>query len=237
MLFWSSQTLEARLKELVDPPNEDLVDCNAVTLRVGREVYITPGFEQPNPNSHTKQLLSEGAPFAIPPGQFAFLLTEEVVTVPPEAMGFISMKATYKLKGLVNVSGFHVDPGWSGPLIFAVFNAGPASVHLEQGLPLFLLWIADLDARSDKYRLKGGPDGIPPLTINNITGVVDSVYALEKRLREDLKKLDDKDTELSNRLHAMDKVHNRILIGFGIAGAILVAATGVAIRGIFAPFF
>jgi dCTP deaminase len=87
MPFWSSQTLEARLKELVDPPNEDLVDCNAVTLRVGREVYITPGFEQPNPNSHTKQLLSEGAPFAIPPGQFAFLLTEEVVTVPPEAMG------------------------------------------------------------------------------------------------------------------------------------------------------
>jgi dCTP deaminase len=237
MPFWSSQTLEARLKELVDPPNEDLVDCNAVTLRVGREVYITPGFEQPNPNSHTKQLLSEGAPFAIPPGQFAFLLTEEVVTVPPEAMGFISMKATYKLKGLVNVSGFHVDPGWSGPLIFAVFNAGPASVHLEQGLPLFLLWIADLDARSDKYRLKAGPEGIPPLTINNITGVVDSVYALEKRLREDLKTLDDKDTELSNRLHAMDKVHNRILIGFGIAGAILVAATGVAIRGIFAPFF
>jgi dCTP deaminase len=237
MPFWSSQTLEARLKELVDPPNEDLVDCNAVTLRVGREIYITPGFEQPNPNSHTKQLLSAGAPFAIPPGQFAFLLTEEVVTIPPEAMGFISMKATYKLKGLVNVSGFHVDPGWSGPLIFAVFNAGPASVHLEQGLPLFLLWIADLDARSDKYRLKGGPAGIPPLTINNITGVVDSVYALEKRLREDLKKLDDKDTELSNRLHAMDKVHNRILIGFGIAGTILVAATGVAIRGIFAPFF
>ncbi len=109
MAFWSSQTLEGRLDQLVDSPNKDLVDCNAVTLRIGREIYITPGLEQPAPNSHTKQLLDANAPFAIPPGQFAFLLTEEVVTIPPEAMGFISIKATYKLRGLVNVSGFHVD--------------------------------------------------------------------------------------------------------------------------------
>jgi dCTP deaminase len=93
-------------------------------------------------------------------------------------MGFISIKATYKLKGLVNVSGFHVDPGWSGPLIFAVFNAGPAPVHLQRGLPLFLLWIADLDEPSEKRKTKHGPDGIPPTAINNITGVVDSIYAL-----------------------------------------------------------
>lgn len=77
MAFWSSQTLDSRLGELVNNPNKDLVDCNAVTLRVGREIYITPGLEQPAPNSHTKQLLEDGAPFAIPPGQFAFLLTEE----------------------------------------------------------------------------------------------------------------------------------------------------------------
>jgi dCTP deaminase len=170
MAFWSSQALEGRLDQLVDSPNKDLVDCNAVTLRVGREIYITPGLEQPAPNSHTKQLLDAAAPFAIPPGQFAFLLTEEVVTIPAEAMGFISIKATYKLKGLVNVSGFHVDPGWSGPLIFAVYNAGPAPVHLQRGLPLFLLWIADLDAVSEKRKTTPGPNGIPPAMISNITG-------------------------------------------------------------------
>jgi dCTP deaminase len=232
MAFWSSQTLEERLSQLVEKPNKDLVDCNAVTLRVGREIYITPGLEQPAPTSHTKQLLGKDAPFAIPPGQFAFILTEEVVTVPPDAMGFISIKATYKLNGLVNVSDFHVDPGWSGPLIFAVFNAGPAPVHLQQGLPLFLLWIADLDAASAKRKTKLGPNGIPPAMINNITGVVDSIYALDKRMREELKKLSDKDTELNNRLHAMDKVHSRVLLGLGIAGTILVAAIGVAMRAV-----
>lgn len=156
--------------------------------------------------------------------------------MPPKAMGFISMKATYKLKGLVNVSGFHVDPGWSGPLIFAVFNAGPAAVHLERGLALFLLWVADLDESSDKKKTKSGPDSIPPVMINNVTGVVDSIYALDKRVREDLKQLADKDTELSNRIHAVDKMQTRVLVGFGISGAILVAAIGVAMRAAIASF-
>jgi dCTP deaminase len=201
-----------------------------VTLRVGGEVYITPGLEQPNPSTHTKRLLDSKAAFAIPPGQFAFLLTEEVVTIPPEVMGFISIKATFKSKGLVNVSGFHVDPGWVGPLIFAVFNAGPAPVHLERGMPLFLLWIADLDETSEKRKTAPGPMGIPPKMINNITGLVDSIYGLEKRMRDELKKLADDDTELSNRMHAMDKVQTRVLLGLGMAGVILVAATGVAVK-------
>jgi dCTP deaminase len=230
MAFWSSQKLETNLAKLVDKPDRNLVDCNAVTLRVGREIYITPGLEQPAPNSHTKQLLDNSAPFTVPPGQFAFLLTEEVVTIPPEVMGFISIKATFKSKGLVNVSGFHVDPGWTGPLIFSVFNAGPAAVHLQRGMPLFLLWIADLDEASKKRKTTPGPAGIPPTMINNITGVVDSLYALENRTRDELKKLSDKDTELSNRMHAMDKTWHRVLLGFGIAGGILLIATGVLVR-------
>ena len=193
MAFWSSQRLEHELKGLVGHEDRDAVDCNAITMRVGGEIYITPGLEQAAPSSHTKQILAPNAPIAIPPGQFAFLLTEEVVTIPPEVMGFISIKATFKSKGLVNVSGFHVDPGWSGRLIFAVFNAGPATIHLQRGMQLFLLWIADLDEASEKRKAKPGHAGIPPAMINNITGVVDSVYALEKRMKDELKALRDKD--------------------------------------------
>jgi hypothetical protein len=40
-------------------------------------------------------------------------------------MAFISMRTAFKFKGLVNISGFHVDPGYKGKLIFAVFNASP----------------------------------------------------------------------------------------------------------------
>jgi dCTP deaminase len=235
--FWSSQKIEANLGRIIDKPDPDQVDCNAITLRIGGEIYITPGLEQAAPLSHTKRSLGPKAPFTVPPGQFAFLLTEEVVTIPPGQMAFISIKATYKLKGLINVSGFHVDPGWAGPLLFAVFNSGPAPVHLEQGLPIFLLWVADLDEESAKRKTKPGPTGIPPDKINNITGVVDSIYALDKRMREELHALAEKDTELRDRMHAMDKVQNRVLLGLGILGAVLVAATGVAARSALGSFF
>jgi dCTP deaminase len=46
---------------------------------------------------------------------------------------------------LVNVSGFHVDPGYHGQLTFAVFNAGPVPIHLKRGQPIFLIWYASLD--------------------------------------------------------------------------------------------
>jgi hypothetical protein len=98
---------------------------------VGREIFITPHIDEVY--TQTKRILDADEPFQIPPEQFAFILTEEKVTVPAEAMAFISMKATYKMQGLINVSGFHVDPGWDGPLIFAVFNAGPSPVHLQRG--------------------------------------------------------------------------------------------------------
>ena len=61
------------------------------------------------------------------PGQFAFLLTDEIVEVPDSAMALISIKAKIKWRGLINVSGFHVDPGFKGRLIFSVYNAGPGA--------------------------------------------------------------------------------------------------------------
>lgn len=168
---------------------------------------------------------------AIPPGQFAFLLTEEKISIPPELMGLISIKATYKLKGLVNVSGFHVDPGWNGPLVFTVFNAGPAPIHLERGLPLFLLWIAELDQSSEKKKLLPGADGIPPQVINNITGAVDSIYALEKRVRSEIEDVADKQEAFRTEVAEIKERQHKILVYFALAavlgGAIVGAVTKI----------
>src|SRR5579871_626257 len=59
----------------------------------------------------------------INPGQFALLLTAEKVRVPEDMIAFISIKAKIKLRGMINVSGFHVDPGWNDHLLFSVYNA------------------------------------------------------------------------------------------------------------------
>lgn len=235
MTFWSSQRLDANLASIVDKPDSVTVDCNAVTLSIGGEIYITPGLENTAPNLHTKKSLAADEAFTIPPGQFAFLLTREKITIPQDAMGFISFKARYKMKGLVNVSGFHVDPGFSGPLIFAVFNAGPAPVHLQQGWPLFLLWLADLDAPSVERKTIKAKDGIPPDVINSITGVVDSIYELEKRIEDNLKSLSEEDKSLNNRIHEMEKKQQRVLIWLGIAGVVIGMVVGGIVRNLILP--
>ena len=139
--------MTSRVAELVEPFDPArIVNCS-YELSMGSEVYITGS------DSRTKMNVSHGEQLSLPPGQFAQLLTEETVEVPNDALGLISIKSGLKSGGLVNVSGFHVDPGYQGRLIFSVYNAGPNHIVLSRGTPTFLLWYADLDApTSDLYK-------------------------------------------------------------------------------------
>jgi dCTP deaminase len=118
--------------------------------------------------------------------QFALLLTEEHVAVPSDAIGFISIKAGIKFRGLVNVSGFHVDPGFRGRLKFSVYNAGTNNVVLERGRPTFLLWYSDLgQATEDVYRgSHQGQKGLTGDDVGRLQGDVASPSALGQRLEE-----------------------------------------------------
>jgi len=100
------------------------------------------------------------------------------VTVPNTALAFISVRATRKFRGLANVSGFHVDPGYSGRLVFSVFNAGPGSVHLARGDDCFLIWYADLDRTTVLAKTVGGFEDIPTKLINPIAGEIQSLAGL-----------------------------------------------------------
>jgi dCTP deaminase len=182
MSFWSGEKLLEELPKLINPYRADAVDCASYRLSIGREIYVSPTDQTSNAKERTARKLTDGESFAIPSGQFAFLLTEENVTVPDDAIAFISMRAGTKFRGLVNVSGFHVDPGYNGKLLFAVFNAGPASVHMKQGDDCFLIWYSSLDRRSKKT--KGGTQlkSFPVDRINAISGELHSFEALSKRL-------------------------------------------------------
>lgn len=89
--------------------------------------------------------------FVVSPRQFVFILTKEKVRILKSAIGFISIRASIKFKGLVNVSGFQVNPGYNGNLVFAVLNAGPRHIILRESEEIFSLWIADLDAEVRGY--------------------------------------------------------------------------------------
>lgn len=184
MAFWRGETLEVKLKTLVEPFDPRAIDCAAYTLHIGSEVYVSPDQKLSHPKRQTKYRLAKGEGFIIPPGQFAFLVTDETIEIPNDAIGFISIKARLKLSGLVNISGFHVDPGYKGKLLFSVLNSGPKPLHLAQGQPLFLIWYADLDAPTE-YRKKGsGFSDLDPTLINSISGEILSLQSISDAFRE-----------------------------------------------------
>jgi dCTP deaminase len=184
MAFWSGEKLLEKLPDLIYPFHADQIDCASYALTIGHEVYISPTEDTTDAKAKTKQLLLDGQGFIIPPGQFGFLLTEESVTVPTDALAFISMKATIKFHGLVNVSGFHVDPGFMGQLTFAVFNAGPVPVHLQQGERCFLIWYATLDRNSKEVKKEAVRKGISSEHINSVSGGLQSLAGLSNRIKE-----------------------------------------------------
>jgi dCTP deaminase len=101
-----------------------------------------------------------GESFVVKPGQLAILITEEVIQMPENRIGFISVKASSKLEGLINVSGFHVDPGYWGRLKFSVYNAGSDDFVARIGEPLFMIWFSEFDRKvSDPYGPKAAHYG------------------------------------------------------------------------------
>src|SRR5690348_15634975 len=100
MSFWGGATLKDQIPRLniVDSENFDAkrIDCAAYTLRMGAEAYVTPDYQVGRLSSHTKIHLENRQHFIIPPGQFAFLLTEEFIKIPPHVLGFISLRTRYK---------------------------------------------------------------------------------------------------------------------------------------------
>ena len=124
----------------------------------------------------------------IPPAQFAILYTDERVHIPDDVIGFISIKFGEKSKGLVNISGFHVDPGYSGRLKFCVYNAGNKIIHLGYGMQYFSLWFADLDEKTeDPYPAKdrhAGQFRITPADREQMSEPCHSTYTLHNRIEK-----------------------------------------------------
>jgi dCTP deaminase len=228
LAFWSGDKLndEGRRNGIVEPFDseqlDDRIDCSALVLTLGEECFVTPHFGDTNPSRKQKLELGRletaggktkrlnGGEMIIPAGQFAFLLTEEFIKIPANTMGFISLKSKVKWKGLINVSGFHVDPGFHGRLVYSVYNAGPSNIHLARGMPLFLLWITDLDKESKIYQKNSPPQReIPSELVSEVDRPLHSLQSLSEKIET-----------LQRELTLL----YRVLAALGVIGALILAA-------------
>jgi dCTP deaminase len=199
--FWTTETMTQRLPQLITPYNDARVRNCSYELGLGSQVFVTG-------DDKAKRVIEPGTQIVIPPGQFANLLTEETVRVPNDAIGLISMKFTLKQPGLVNVSGFHVDPGYEGKLLFSVYNAGPQSVPITSGTPAFLLWYCSLDQVTANLYDKPARENVTDADVKHLVGAVSSPQELARRV---------------------EKLEDRLRIGAWVIGAVATAAISIGV--------
>lgn len=138
----TGQSLKLSLPDLFD---SNSVEQASYDLRLGEEFYIV--------GRRAPERLSEKQPYvSLPPGQFAVLTCYEILNLPKKIMAFITLRNRFKMQGLVNVSGFHVDPTFKGRLVFAVQNIGPNDIRLRYKDRTFTIFFADVDKNDTSTR-------------------------------------------------------------------------------------
>lgn len=210
MAFIGSTNLKKLLdgSGVIDPFSEENIKNGSYELSLGSQVFQT------GVKSRTVKNLSKKEKIYIDPGQFALLLTEEKVKIPKDKIAFISIKARAKFNGLVNVSGFHVDPGFEGQLLFSVYNAGPSTIVLSQGTPYFPIWFSELNETQEYNGTHGGQSEIPDEPVKALCqGELASP------------------SELSKRIDALGHLKTKIeWVVLAIFGAIITASVGLSVR-------
>lgn len=167
-MFLSTAELNTLLPNQISTFKKERINGVAYELSLGNQVYQTDA------KNEKKQILDKkNSQIVIKPGQFALLLTEETVTIPKNIIAFISIKFKEKIKGLVNVSGFHVDPGFSGKIIFSVYNAGAAPIVMDMGKPYFLIWFSQLTSDAKIY--DGKHQGQTEITAENVSALIGKI--------------------------------------------------------------
>ena len=172
-MFLGSTAIKENQKKIFtgDTFLEGCLGQSSYDLRLGAEAYIVG-------ESVPRNLDDDDPYLALAPGQFAILTCHEKIALPREIMGFITLRNRYKMQGLVNVSGFHVDPTFKEQLVFAVQNVGATDIRLKYMDRTFTIFFAYVDKNSD-----GGVKEASPrsgITLEDIAQLGGSTITLGK---------------------------------------------------------
>ena len=184
-------------------------------LRLGNEVYVS------NSTNKKKEILDDkNSQVVIEPGQFALLITKETIQMPKTRIGFITLRFSQKRKGLVNVSGFHVDPGFYGKIVFSVYNAGPATIHLDKGKEYFSIWLAELKTTSGEIKSQfQDQNSISDDYIDSLGGELASPNVLLKKTQDLHNRIEEVSQSIKEKQTHLDWKRN-LIIGLAIAIAL-----------------
>lgn len=112
-------------------------------------------------------VIPEGESFFLHPGELALASTLEVITLPPDLVGWLDGRSSLARLGLmVHVTAHRIDPGWHGQIVLEIFNSGKLPLALRPRMDICAINFETLSSpvelpynqRSDaKYRNQQGP--------------------------------------------------------------------------------
>ncbi len=198
-------------------------------LNLGDQAFIT-GRNKPI-------ILELGDYLTIRPGEFALLLTDESIKMPWNLMAFIAVRFTFKKMGLLNISGFHVDPGYVGKLIFSVYNAGPNDIIMQQGMPVFMIFFSEITKNTQEYAtaIESGSTSLPPEIQDFKQTIVDGLNKKSTPYNsiplDMMTSIQGTSVSLSQNNSRIERLENNIKIYGSIAVAIIISLIGVILTG------
>lgn len=214
-MYLSGQEILNRLTELF-PNSKEEFDSDSLQeasydLRMGSQVFIS--------HEQLPVYLSEENPVAIiPSGAFALLISYEEIGVPEDLIGFITTRLKFKLQGLINVSGFHVDPSYKGHLIFSVQNVGPNDIRIYYRECVFTMFWSEVKGKIPDFvrqRVQRKP-------FNRISG-------------ELMNQLGGGSVTLGSLKRDLDRLDHIIKVYAPIMGALFLSVLGWIIKEVFFP--
>lgn len=119
-----------RTQNMIEPFSEESLKGIAYDFRVGDKIILGM------PEGTRHEALSDANSYVdIPPGISATVYSYEVVRMPWDVKGRLSIRSHFMAQRL-NYDGGIIDPGYKGRLFFTVVNLGDTPVRLEYRQPL-----------------------------------------------------------------------------------------------------
>ena len=89
--------------------------------------------------------------YVIKPGEYLIAETIEKVNIPKNVFLLLKPRTTLHRMGLI-LRGTIADPGFSGILHPAIYNAGPSEVEIEMGARFCQIFFVKIDGDASLYR-------------------------------------------------------------------------------------
>jgi len=130
----------------------------------------------------------------IKPGEIAFVITKETLSLPDDIYCQLSTKRKLSLDGIVTLGGLIIDPNYKGKLFFGLYNISSRDYLLRPGKKLIAGVFYKSEYKSNKQPdpINDFPDELIRMVVDNKPSSTSSILTTVERLGEEIKYIKEK---------------------------------------------